>query len=536
MMNRGIVMEMDSGHVVVMTPDGEFKRVRVPKSRHSYLVGEEIRFPARQNLFLIPFRSGRFAISAAVILFIIVFSTYGLFGGGQEVVAYVTMDINPSVELGIDAGEHVIEVKGLNEDGQKLVKGLHYKGKSLDEVTRDIIEQARQQKYLAKANADIIITSTVVDQAAKMNDKKIADALKQQVNQLITADRNRSAPDLSEKIVVKALPAPKEVRDEAVRKGISTGKMAIKLIARKKAENIPIEQLKTHSIHDVVETLGGIDKLLGNDQQDINEELKQIIEEEKKQQDGEKEKRNKAVIDRQQILQMPGGTPFKFRYDDGEDSNKDTGKAQEQNGDNGRKQSKDNRRNGDNFDKPSNSGQEIGNKNLWQDRAKRFRDFWNQKQKQINENSQNPSNPSGEAQKTRQRQSEETQNQQKKTKSQDTEEKRKDTEVKKKSGEVKGKDNEVKNKNTEGNTQDDQKDKQFDPFKVPGISIPDFGVSGQLKGEPAQNKTNDQKTGTADLKSDKSPEKADKPSNKQTGEEKKQQPKQQERQQNTEED
>ena len=71
-------------------------------------------------------------------------------------VAYVTIDINPSVEIGIDNDEVVQDLNGLNSDGDDLIQTLVFKGKSLEDVTSDILDKA-EQGALAKGEGDIII-------------------------------------------------------------------------------------------------------------------------------------------------------------------------------------------------------------------------------------------------------------------------------------------------------------------------------------------------------------------------------------------
>ena len=66
-------------------------------------------------------------------------------GGGYHVyakpVSYITMNVNPSVELGINRWNKVVECTGLNDDGSELlnrvdVKGLNYKN-AMEELIGD---------------------------------------------------------------------------------------------------------------------------------------------------------------------------------------------------------------------------------------------------------------------------------------------------------------------------------------------------------------------------------------------------------------
>ena len=82
----------------------------------------------------------RFAAVAAVLVVALVFA-----GGGYQVyakpVSYITMNVNPSIELGINRWDKVVECTGLNADGSELldrvdVKGLNYKN-AMEELIGD---------------------------------------------------------------------------------------------------------------------------------------------------------------------------------------------------------------------------------------------------------------------------------------------------------------------------------------------------------------------------------------------------------------
>src|SRR5690606_23345105 len=116
-MNRGIVMESGRRSTVVMTPDGEFVKI----SGSGWAIGEEISFErearrqARRRSFLL-------TASAAVIL-PVAFTVPGLqLYDRPHVAAYVTLDINPSVELGVDNNRGVVELHALNPDGETVIQ------------------------------------------------------------------------------------------------------------------------------------------------------------------------------------------------------------------------------------------------------------------------------------------------------------------------------------------------------------------------------------------------------------------------------
>ena len=60
-------------------------------------------------------------IVAIILLIVIGFSSWYYFKL-NKVVATVTIDINPSIEIGLNYKNKVINIKGLNKDGKELIK------------------------------------------------------------------------------------------------------------------------------------------------------------------------------------------------------------------------------------------------------------------------------------------------------------------------------------------------------------------------------------------------------------------------------
>src|SRR5690606_14677542 len=132
------IVEQSAKHWVVMTRDGRF--LKVGRGVISGEVGKEVTIPLqRKRVF------ARISASvAAVFLFLMVLGAWQgwFFDMGHDVVAYVAIDINPSVELGINRSDKVIEARGLNEDGMELINKVHLEGKKIDEAIRLLISRA----------------------------------------------------------------------------------------------------------------------------------------------------------------------------------------------------------------------------------------------------------------------------------------------------------------------------------------------------------------------------------------------------------
>ncbi|GMK41849.1 hypothetical protein PCCS19_49080 [Paenibacillus sp. CCS19] len=251
---RAIVMEMSEKHLIVLTPSGEFRRV--PRSGRAEVdIGEEIELASRRRR--LPRRAGAWTAAALVVLLlfpIVMVPT----SKAAPIVAYVTLDVNPSVELGINDEEEVRELRGLNEEGKELASGIDYKGKHAADVVASLVEKTSEAiSTLDAADHDIVIASVVVGDKLDDPDQfevQLESEIHEAVTKVVPSNDN-----------VTVLSVPKEVRDEAEKSGVSTGKMAVYLMAKSKNPKVKLDSLKDQSIHDWTASEGGIQSVVPSD-------------------------------------------------------------------------------------------------------------------------------------------------------------------------------------------------------------------------------------------------------------------------------
>lgn len=244
-MNKGIVMEMTDRSIIVMRQNGKFDKIS--RKNRSCEVGEEIIYADSGINWRSPSVAGRSALVAAVVFCLVVFASFAGKLGGSEVVAYVSLDINPSVEMGIDEKEQVLELRGLNDDGSVLIQEVDFKKKTLENVTAALLDKA-EQSSLAKGEATIVIASSVVTEQSSVNDTQIADKLRKQVTEHI----KQTHPEQASSYQVEAFAAPQEVREEANKSNVSMGKYSVYLNAKSNGIDVKIDDLKKESIHQIV--------------------------------------------------------------------------------------------------------------------------------------------------------------------------------------------------------------------------------------------------------------------------------------------
>lgn len=88
----------------------------------------------------------RFAIfAAAASMFVFAVTGYAVW---QTPVGTVRMRINPAMSMSVNCFDRVVDLRGDNADGDNLIDGYGYYGKNVQDVSRGLVERAREQGYL----------------------------------------------------------------------------------------------------------------------------------------------------------------------------------------------------------------------------------------------------------------------------------------------------------------------------------------------------------------------------------------------------
>lgn len=291
-MSCGIVIENGKRHVIVMMPDGQFRKVPTNKQPQ---IGEEITFNERARLRR-PRALYSTSIAAAAVLLLLCLPLFVKERPvDSEVVAYLTMDINPSIELGINKDERVEELNAINKDGAAVTANLTYKGLPVEQVAEAIMDRVDAGRYIKNGEGDVVITSVLVNEEPVPAYEK---DLKKHIDAAVRRALAKMDKAANEHVEVTTLSAPKEVREEAKADGLSSGKMSFYLLAKSQGHQVTIEELKTHSIHQTAKAWGGVKSVIQDSKSDDSnkekqedkqkEQLKKLLMEEKKQ---EKEKK-----------------------------------------------------------------------------------------------------------------------------------------------------------------------------------------------------------------------------------------------------
>ena len=151
-------MEVHPAYAVVLDEEGRFLKA----ANLRYQVGDtvrdivELRRPREKRPALWKPLSGVAGLAACLCL---VF--FGYYQPNFTPYGALRIQINPDVELTLSRTDRVLELEGLNEDGQILIEGYDYGGKDREDVTGELVERAIDMGYLSDGETvSITVTSS----------------------------------------------------------------------------------------------------------------------------------------------------------------------------------------------------------------------------------------------------------------------------------------------------------------------------------------------------------------------------------------
>lgn len=211
-MKQGIVMKVYKNYSVVLS-EKNYYRVN---NKADMKQGQIILFSNEDLYKQKEQRSGmmkKFRTVAAVAAALLIMVSAGVFMNQDEVVSYVMVDINPSVQLEVDSNELVIGYSALNDDATTLE--LDYViGLSIEEAVEYIATQAEEAGFLDTEDLtdDFVLITTVSEEDGE-DIKELLEALKETSEVLMGVN-------------VAVIDATKEEMDAAIEHNLPVGLVA----------------------------------------------------------------------------------------------------------------------------------------------------------------------------------------------------------------------------------------------------------------------------------------------------------------------
>lgn len=293
---KGLVLETsEEGYITVVTGQGEF--LTVPWSKTALpetgsevefaLAGPKEKFYLRRNYFL--------AIAASLVLLLLSIPLWWAFilPGPSQVVAYVNVDINPSIELGLNRPGKVKEVRGLNQDGERLLQDLKLMNLPAQKAVELLTIRAVAEKYLTPDKENTVLITV----SHEHNFSTIVKELDQQVSKVLQEHKISGQAETIEVTL--------EMRARAKTLNVSPGKYAILLQAMEDGLDLTLEDIQKKNLVKAIKEAGGVPGQLISR---VRHEQARLNEVEERLQEKIEQQRNKEM-ERQKNREMEQRVP-----------------------------------------------------------------------------------------------------------------------------------------------------------------------------------------------------------------------------------
>ncbi|BCZ48148.1 hypothetical protein psyc5s11_42150 [Clostridium gelidum] len=171
----------------------------------------------------------------------------GAYAYAKTPVAYVSMDINPSVELGVNAFDKVVSVEAYNKDGEKILEGTNLINSNVSDAVSTVISNAISDGYITKDATTTTTAAVAVEITTSTDKENVATKLNESLKEVaeVTLDNNNMDVEVETENVALAR------RDEARKLGLTPGKLNLIQKLQALDSTIDVEDYKDSSVKEI---------------------------------------------------------------------------------------------------------------------------------------------------------------------------------------------------------------------------------------------------------------------------------------------
>ena len=197
-------------------------------------------------------------VVATCLAILLIGGSVGAYAYSKAPVSYLSVDINPSVEFGINIFGIVVTVQGYNDDGKLIIKGLDLKGSGLKLAVNNLIRSAIDKGFIAADG------STVVSVTSETNNSNEAAKLENEAEAGVNAaiksnDKNAAVYKTNVSLLL---------REEAIKLGITPGKLNLIKRLQSLDASITVDDYKNAKVRDIVKAIDLLEEALNIQDED----------------------------------------------------------------------------------------------------------------------------------------------------------------------------------------------------------------------------------------------------------------------------
>jgi len=294
-------------------------------------------------------KSFKIALAALVVTLI---GTSGYYYQFLKADSFITIDINPSIEIITNRNGDILSYNALNEDAEILLSDLKLKGEKLENGTEKIIKEATEMGYIDETEDVNSVLITVYED----DQDKQEEVLKTMENAINEVEKEKGID-----IEIEKQGITEEIKDRANDLGISNGKMMY------------IENMVSKFDELDVNTLANMNM------REISKKVKEVKDSEKEKNNDDNGKSDEEI--KKDLIEKKNEIKEKHEEKVQKEKPESNGNAEKENNQNTEKE------NNQNIDKDSNNQNQENNQNQDQESNKNIETNNNDNNDQNNENS-----------------------------------------------------------------------------------------------------------------------------------------------------
>lgn len=124
-------------------------------------------------------------IAAALVIVVAGIAGFGIYQNNYAIDSTVSLDVNPSIEITVNQKERVLAVNALNEDAQKVLANMDFKGSDLDVTVNALIGSMLRNGYITELSNSILIS---VNNDDLQKGAALQERLTQEINALLQTE------------------------------------------------------------------------------------------------------------------------------------------------------------------------------------------------------------------------------------------------------------------------------------------------------------------------------------------------------------
>lgn len=186
-------------------------------------------------------------LSFAACMALIITAVIGIFtpNGESEILATITIDVNPSIEINVDENERVLCVSPLNEDAQEVIGTMDFEGTSLDVTVHALVGSMVTKGYMTQMKNSVLVSVESENDTTALREK-----LTSEISSLI------GEATLGGSVISQTVNSDDALRELAKEYNISVGKAQLINMVLEERTDKTFEELSVVSITELYLALG----------------------------------------------------------------------------------------------------------------------------------------------------------------------------------------------------------------------------------------------------------------------------------------